>query len=79
MSYSLNESHSGLAMLHGALVSIDTRLSLGLLFRDYDERYQTFYNAGFSEGSRTQNENGLYAGLKFKVNKSGRLMHIRIF
>lgn len=70
VSYSLNESHSGLAMLHGALVSIDTRLSLGLLFRDYDERYQTFYNAGFSEGSRTQNENGLYAGLKFKVNKS---------
>ena len=66
----MNEVHSGLAMLHGALLSLDSRLSLGLLYRDYDESYQTFYNAGFSEGSRTQNENGLFAGIKFKINKS---------
>jgi len=70
VSYSMNEAHSGLAMLHGALLSLDSRLSLGLLYRDYDESYQTFYNAGFSEGSRTQNENGLFAGIKFKINKS---------
>ena len=70
VSYSMNEVHSGLAMLHGALLSLDSRLSLGLLYRDYDESYQTFYNAGFSEGSRTQNENGLFAGIKFKINKS---------
>lgn len=70
VSYSLNETNSGMAMLHGALLSLDTRLSLGLLYRDYDKSYQTIYNAGFSEGSRTQNENGLYAGLKFKINRS---------
>jgi len=57
-------------MLHGALLAIDTRFSLGLLYRDYDEAYQTMYNAGFSEGSRTQNENGLYAGFKFKLSKA---------
>tara|TARA_Y100001933_G_scaffold264820_1_gene332840 strand:+ start:496 stop:2568 length:2073 start_codon:yes stop_codon:yes gene_type:complete len=70
VSYSINESHQGMAMLHGALLSLDTRLSLGLLYRDYDEDYHTFYNAGFSEGSRTQNENGLYAGVKYKISKS---------
>lgn len=70
VAYSVNEKHSGMAMLHGALLAIDTRLSLGLLFRDYDEKYQTMYNAGFSEGSRTQNENGLYAGFKFKLSRS---------
>lgn len=70
VAYSINEKHSGMAMLHGALLAIDTRLSLGLLFRDYDEKYQTMYNAGFSEGSRTQNENGLYAGFKFKLSRS---------
>ena len=70
VAYSMNESQNGMAMLHGALLSIDTKLSLGLLYRNYDETYQTFYNAGFSEGSKTQNENGLYAGLKFKLNKS---------
>jgi|TARA_B110000305_G_scaffold126314_1_gene141523 hypothetical protein len=69
IAYSSNERYSGIAMLHGALLAIDTRLSLGLLYRDYDEKYQTMYNAGFSEGSRTQNENGLYAG--FKLNLSG--------
>ena len=70
VAYSMNEAHNGLAMLHGALLSLDSRLSLGLLYRDYDKSYQTFYNAGFSEGSRTQNENGLFAGIKFKINKS---------
>lgn len=70
VSYSMNDNHSGLAMLHGALLAIDTRFSLGLLYRDYDEAYQTMYNAGFSEGSRTQNENGLYAGFKFKLSKA---------
>ena len=70
VSYSINESHQGMAMLHGALLSLDTRLSLGLLYRDYDEDYHTFYNAGFSEGSRTQNENGLYAGVKYKISKT---------
>ena len=69
VSGSINEYHSGLAMLHGALLAVDTRLSLGLLYRDYDDSYQTMYNAGFSEGSRTQNENGLYAGLKLKLSK----------
>ncbi len=70
VAYSMNESHNGMAMLHGALLSLDTRMSLGLLYRNYDEKYQTFYNAGFSEGSRTQNENGLFAGVKLKVNKN---------
>jgi hypothetical protein len=70
VAYSMNESHNGLAMLHGALLSLDSRLSLGILYRDYDKTYQTFYNAGFSEGSKTQNENGLFTGLKFKINKS---------
>jgi hypothetical protein len=69
VSGSINEYHSGLAMLHGALLAVDTRLSLGLLYRDYDDSYQTMYNAGFSEGSRTQNENGLYAGFKLKLSK----------
>ena len=70
VSGSFNQYHNGLAMLHGVLLAVDTRLSLGLLYRDYDKKYQTMYNAGFSEGSRTQNENGLYAGFKLKLSKS---------
>jgi hypothetical protein len=64
---------NGLAMVHGAMISIDSRASIGLLYRNYSRDYQTFYNAGFSEGSNTQNEKGLYAGLKLKFNSKWSL------
>ena len=64
---------NGLAMVHGAMISIDSRASIGLLYRNYSRDYQTFYNAGFSEGSNTQNEKGLYAGLKLKINSKWSL------
>ena len=68
-----NQKLGGLAMVHGALVSLDSRASIGILYRNYDRSYQTFYNAGFSEGSNTQNEKGLYAGLKLKLNSKWSL------
>jgi hypothetical protein len=63
----------GLAMVHGALISLDSRASIGILYRNYDRAYNTFYNAGFSEGGNTQNEKGLYAGLKLKLNSKWSL------
>ncbi len=58
-------SYSGaFAQLHGVLFSLDRRVSMSLVYRNYQKDYQTFYNAGFAEGSRTQNEKGIYAGLK---------------
>lgn len=64
-------SHSNsFANIHGLLFSIDHRASMALVYRNYERGYHSFYNAGFSEGSKTQNEKGLYAGLKFKLSKS---------
>ena len=72
--YNQNDTiKGGLAMVHGALIFLDPRLSLGMLYRSYDKDYNTFYNAGFSEGGRTQNENGFYTGLNFKFNKAWSL------
>ncbi|MCX6192426.1 MAG: hypothetical protein NT109_09120 [Flavobacteriia bacterium] len=62
----VNQFKSGWAMVHGAMIALDPKASIGLLYRDYQKDYQTFYNAGFSEGSNTQNEQGLYAGIKLK-------------
>jgi hypothetical protein len=56
------------ANMHGVLFSMDPRASFSILYRNYQKGYQTFYNAGFSEGSNTQNESGVYAGLKLKLN-----------
>jgi hypothetical protein len=67
-------SYSGAwANLHGVLFSLDSRASFSLLYRKYDRDYQTFYNTGFSEGSNTQNENGIYAGLKLKLSSAWSL------
>lgn len=58
------------AFLQGVLFSLDRRASMSLIYRNYDRAYQTFYNAGFAEGSRTQNERGLYAGIKLTPTRS---------
>lgn len=64
-------NHSdGFANIHGVLVSLDRYVSMSLIYRDYNRDYQTFYNAGFAEGSRTQNEKGIYAGLKTNLSRS---------
>lgn len=67
------ENFGGTAMVHAAMLSLDPNASVGILYRDYGRGYQTFYNAGFSEGSNTQNEKGLYVGGKFKLTKAWNL------
>ena len=61
------------ANMHGVLFSMDPRASFSILYRNYQKGYQTFYNAGFSEGSNTQNESGIYAGMKLKLNSDWSL------
>ena len=60
----------GLAFMNGVLFSLDSRASIAIIYRNYQKDYHTFYNAGFSEGSKTQNEQGLYAGLKVNVSRA---------
>lgn len=70
---SLSSHNNKVAQLHGVLVALDPRVSMSLMYRNYDRAYQTVYNNGFSEGSRTQNESGLYFGAKIKLSKSWTL------
>ncbi|MFY7990872.1 MAG: hypothetical protein ACOVO3_09055, partial [Fluviicola sp.] len=49
---------------------IDPRVSVSVVYRNYDKAYFSFYNNGFSEGSNTQNEKGLFAGTKVKLNSA---------
>lgn len=64
-------THSnGWANLHGVMFSVDGKASMSVVYRNYGRNYSTFYNNGFSEGSRTQNESGLYTGLKVQLSKS---------
>tara|TARA_Y100000385_G_scaffold291975_1_gene374998 strand:- start:588 stop:2660 length:2073 start_codon:yes stop_codon:yes gene_type:complete len=64
---------SAWATLHGVLFSLDRRASMSLVYRKYDRDYSTFYNVGFAEASKTQNESGLYAGLKINFTRAWTL------
>ena len=68
VSYS-TQSHS-FAQLHGVMAVLDPRVSFSLIYRDYQKDYYSFYNNGFSEGSNTQNERGLFAGWKVKLSSA---------
>jgi hypothetical protein len=61
---------SSWANLHGILVSPDSRVTLSILYRNYQRGYHSFYTNGFSEGSNTQNETGIYIGLKTKISQA---------
>ncbi len=63
-------SSNSFSQLHGVLIAVDPRVSVSVLYRNYNRAYQTFYNNGFSEGSNTQNENGIYVGWKVRVSNS---------
>lgn len=61
-------THSmGWAVLQGILFSPDSRASISVIYRNYSRDYYTFYNNALAEGSRTQNERGLYTGLKLQI------------
>lgn len=61
-------SFSGdMAMLQGLIMAIDSKASISVLARNYQKGYQTFYNYGFGEARGTQNEKGIYVGLRTKL------------
>ncbi len=64
---SLSEN-GGMAQLYGLLMSMDPRLTLTALYRNYQRHYQSTYAKGFGETSKTLNEKGLYVGLEIKPN-----------
>jgi hypothetical protein len=57
----------GLGAVGGALVSLSKKVDMSMILRHYDRNFHSFYSNGFSEGSRTINESGVYAGLKYTV------------
>lgn len=57
-----------LALLQGLVIALDNRASLSLLYRNYQKGYSTSLANGFGESSSTQNEKGIYTGLKHKLS-----------
>jgi len=59
--YAVDENLSR-AFVNGAIFNLSPQVSLAGLHRKYDFDYQAIYANGFSEGSSTNNEEGIYLG-----------------
>jgi len=65
--------NGGKAILNGALISIDPKLSLSVLHRSYDRNYQNRYSAAIGESTRNANESGIYMGIEMKPFRNVRV------
>ena len=63
-------THGGLGTVTGITNSLSQDLSIAALFRYYSPGFYSFYGVSFSEGSRLQNETGLYFGLEYRLTPS---------
>jgi len=55
--------NGGFAYLNGMLVSLDPRLSLSVLQRNYQRNYQALFSNAIGESSKNANEKGFYIGV----------------
>lgn len=60
---------AGNALVSGALITLDPKLSLAVLYRDYQRNFQPISSAGIGEGSTNENEKGMYMGFIAKPLK----------
>lgn len=61
----LSRSDNGaMAGLIGMTMKPKGYIDFSMLYRNYDKRYQSFFNGAFGESSRKQGEEGLYLGVQ---------------
>lgn len=60
--------NGGIAYVNGVLLSLDSRLSVTLLHRNYGVNYQNLLSNGLAEGSNSWNEKGIFMGAEAKLN-----------
>ena len=54
----------GKAVIQGAVAQLNDQLSFSLLFRHFDKNYHAYWANTFTEGSATNNETGMFLGIK---------------
>jgi len=60
---------AGKAFVSGALITLDPKFSVAVLYRDYDRNFQPISSAGLGESSTNENEKGMYMGIIAKPIK----------
>jgi len=60
---------AGRAIVSGALINLDPRLALSVLYRNYDRDFNSISSVGIGENSTNENEKGVYFGIVAKPIK----------
>lgn len=63
-------ANGGMAGITGVLIALDKRLSLAMLYRDYQRDFQGLYSVAFAESTHPWNERGLYTGLELRPTRA---------
>ena len=63
------DSGGGKAALLGGLISLDRNVNLAILYRNYSEDYNALNPNAFGESTSFTNENGLYLGISYSLDK----------
>src|SRR5690606_10333480 len=61
------------AFINGLLISLDTKVDLSILHRSISKGYQSVNGNAFTENTMPVNENGLFAGISFRLTQSLKL------
>jgi len=65
--------NNAIAFINGISLSVIPEVSFSLLHRSYQRDYQAYYSNGFSENTKTANEDGIYLGTVIYPVKNWKL------
>lgn len=63
----------GKAILAGALMELSSQFRTSVLYRNYEKNFHALYSNAFREGSRPQNEEGVYIGAEIHPFKKWKI------
>ncbi len=66
---SAGSGNGGMAHLHGLLISLDRKVDLSLVYRNFGRDYQVLNSNSFGETTGTNNESGIYTGFVIRPYK----------
>lgn len=61
------------AFVNGALMSVDPKIDLSILYRNIQKQYQSLFGNAFTENTTPVNEKGLYAGVAIRPMQGWQL------
>lgn len=67
------DEDGGKALLSGLLISIDPRIDLSLIYRNYGKDFHSLYANAFGESSTCDNESGMYTGILIRPARAWQI------